>query len=126
MKFKSSLINVKKSCPLDKDELGSNSWSLLHTMAAYYPEKASKSEEKDMIQFISLFSKFYPCPECALEMQKDIKLDPPKADSKKSFSTWLCNLHNKVNTRLNKPLFDCNKLDERWLTGPEDGSCDPT
>lgn len=26
-----------------------------------------------------------------------------------------CRMHNEVNSRLNKPLFDCSRVDERWL-----------
>ena len=36
----------------------------------------------------------------------------------------MCELHNEVNDRLGKPQFDCDKVDERWRTGPADGSCD--
>ena len=40
------------------------------------------------------------------------------------FSRWMCELHNEVNQRLDKRTFDCSKVDERWLEGWKDGSCD--
>lgn len=57
-------------CPLDKDELGRSSWALLHTMAAYYPDKPSKTQEKEMSAFLKIFAKYYPCEHCAQDFQK--------------------------------------------------------
>ena len=37
---------------------------------------------------------------------------------------WMCETHNEVNERLGKPAFDCFKVNERWLDGWKDGSCD--
>lgn len=39
--------------------------SVLHTMAAYYPDKPEKSVRKDMAEFVRLFARFYPCHVCA-------------------------------------------------------------
>ena len=34
-------------------------------MAAYYPEQPSVEEQEDMKSFMTTFSKFYPCKDCA-------------------------------------------------------------
>jgi hypothetical protein len=31
-----------EGCPVDKDELGSSTWNLLHTLAAYYPDEPTE------------------------------------------------------------------------------------
>jgi len=111
-------------CPLDKDELGRSTWNFLHTMAAYYPEQPSKQEEKQMSQFIRLFSKFYPCDYCATHLRDRLKTDIPDTTSNSALSVWFCKVHNEVNERLGKPIFDCSKVLERWKDGWKDGSCD--
>ncbi|GFT69549.1 FAD-linked sulfhydryl oxidase ALR [Nephila pilipes] len=117
-------VEKAKECPLDREELGRSTWSFLHTMAAYFPEKPSKDQQNDMKNFIGLFSKFYPCKECAEDFREEISTDPPATSSRFDLSQWMCKAHNNVNRKLGKPLFDCSSVDERWLHGWKDGSCD--
>lgn len=110
-------------CPLDRNSLGRNTWSLLHTIAAKYPMRPSSQDKADMSEFIRLISILYPCSYCAKEFRDDINKMPPKLESRTALALWFCQMHNKVNEKLNKPQFDCSKVDERWRTGWKDGSC---
>ena len=53
-----------------------------------------------------------------------LEVDPPDVKDRVRFSRWMCGMHNDVNKRLGKRTFDCSKIDERWLDGWKDGSCD--
>ena len=113
-----------RECPLDRAELGRNSWSVLHTMAAYYPTRPTLAQQHAMSEFMSGFSRFYPCATCRSHLVHDLRHHPPRTESRAAFSLWMCDLHNRVNKRLGKKLFDCKLVDQRWRTGPPDKSCD--
>ncbi|KAL7291150.1 hypothetical protein TKK_0015067 [Trichogramma kaykai] len=115
---------ARKDCPLDRDELGSNTWSFLHTMASHYPDNPSTEQRKDMKTFFHLLSQFYPCNVCAEDLRDQLKRSPPKTDSQSTLSQWLCAIHNEINVKLGKPQFDCKLVNERWRDGWKDGSCD--
>ena len=37
-----------------------------------------------------------------------MKEKPPPTNSRLEFEVWLCERHNEVNIRLDKPLFNCS------------------
>jgi FAD-linked sulfhydryl oxidase len=113
-------------CPPDVEQLGRASWTLLHSIAATYPERPSVQQQQDTSTFISSFSRLYPCHWCATDFQSWMKTSggAPKVSSRQEFGQWLCEAHNEVNKKLGKSTFDCSKWEERWRTGWKDGRCD--
>eukprot|EP00741_Cyanophora_paradoxa_P010649 tig00020537_g10292.t1 len=106
--------NAGPAEPPDAADIGRASWTLLHSIAAYYPEQPSEQEQQDMRTFMRLFAKFYPCGVCAEDMRKDVAANPPQTASRTAFEMWMCELHNRVNQKLGKPLIDCARVLQRW------------
>ena len=105
-----------RACPPTREEIGSSTWSLLHSMAAWYPTSPSTEDKQHMSGFMHALARFYPCTWCAADFQQNIELSPPQTESREDLCLWLCEQHNHVNQKLGKPLFKCTmeKLDERW------------
>lgn len=115
---------TENDCPADVETLGRHSWTLLHSIAATYPTAPTASQQADVVGFVGLFSRLYPCWVCADDFQTYMRKDPVRAGSRGEFGMWLCNAHNDVNRKLGKPVFDCARWEERWRTGWKDGRCD--
>ena len=111
-------------CPLDREELGRHTWGYLHTMAAYWLERPTRSEQSSMNTFVKTFSHTYPCEDCAYALREWMVDNPPRTANNLELSKWFCEAHNEVNERLGKKQFDCNLVLKRWKDGWDDGSCD--
>lgn len=103
--------------PESRGELGKGTWTLLHIMAATYPVAPTPEVIQDHKIFFQLLPRIYPCPDCRVHMRKMFHELPPQLNSRSEFMAWICEAHNRVNRRLNKPVFDCSKHDERWDCG---------
>lgn len=57
----------RNNCPADVKTLGRHTWTLLHTMAAYYPEKPEPKQKESMKSFFQSFSENYPCWFCKVK-----------------------------------------------------------
>lgn len=100
-----------------KAQLGNAAWKLFHTILARYPDKPSKQEQATLKQYINLFAQVYPCGDCARHFRKLLNKYPPQTLSRKNAALWGCDIHNKVNTRLNKPIYDCTNILEDYDCG---------
>uniref|UniRef100_A0A0N4ZLU4 Sulfhydryl oxidase n=1 Tax=Parastrongyloides trichosuri TaxID=131310 RepID=A0A0N4ZLU4_PARTI len=114
---------INNNCPVDKDELGRSTWKLLHTISVYYPDKPSDKNKEDVKKTIESLAEVYPCNHCAEDFRKDIKENPIKLESRNELANWMCEVHNRVNEKIGKDIFDCSKVYERWYDGWKDGSC---
>ena len=112
-------------CPPDYFELGSHTWTFLHSMASYFPSKPSQEAQGHAKALMKAVSKVYPCESCAQHLEQYIQeKGEPDASSRQALEQWMCSYHNSVNRLLGKTEFDCSRVRERWHDGPADGSCD--
>ncbi|KAE9399437.1 FAD-dependent thiol oxidase [Gymnopus androsaceus JB14] len=115
-------------CPPNSSQLGSATWTFLHTTAAYYPSNPSPTQRANMLSLLYSLPMLYPCRDCAEDFGRDIEAHKPTSAvrSREDLSRWLCERHNEVNMKLGKEIWECGigKMDERWKDGPADGRCD--
>jgi FAD-linked sulfhydryl oxidase len=109
-------------CPPSSASLGNSSWTLLHTMAAWYPDKPTTEDRSYITGFMNALARFYPCPWCAKDFRHNIEEKPVQTSSREALCTWLCEQHNIVNQKLGKPQYACDikTLDERWRKSSKD------
>lgn len=100
-----------------KAALGNSAWHLLHTVLARYPEKPDQQQKATLRQYIQLFAQVYPCGDCARHFQGLLQKYPPQVSSRKTAALWGCHVHNKVNERLQKPIYDCLNILEDYDCG---------
>ena len=107
------------ACPPDRDELGRNTWALLHSAAAHYPDAPAEAERAHARAFVHALGALYPCSWCANDFREAVEESPPPLHSREGFSVWMCEMHNRVNEKLGKPLWPCDiaSLDLRWRRG---------
>ncbi|KAI8920165.1 ERV/ALR sulfhydryl oxidase domain-containing protein, partial [Powellomyces hirtus] len=98
-------------------ELGRSAWRVLHTMAGKFPTEPNLDEQQAMQDFIYLFARLYPCGDCARHFKTVLEEHPPIVTSRTTITQWACDVHNVVNKRLHKPIFDCAKVLELWKCG---------
>jgi len=104
--------------PPDVIDIGRATWTLLHTMAAYYPDQPTPQQQQSMAGFVAALGDHYPCHECRAHLRKDLERHPPDVSNAAAMSAWACGLHNRVNVYLGKPEFDCGLALQRWRDGP--------
>jgi len=104
-----------------KAELGRAAWKVLHTTFARFPDKPSAEESQALKQYIHLFQRLYPCGECATHFGELLLKFPPQTSSRSAAAAWGCHVHNEVNKKLDKPLFDCSNIGDFYDCGCADG-----
>lgn len=59
--------------PVTKEELGRATWVFLHTLAAQFPERPTRQQQKDARQLVDSLTRIYPCADCAKHFQEIVK-----------------------------------------------------
>jgi len=86
-------------------------------MMARFPEAPSADDSLALKTYVQLFARLYPCGDCAAHFQKLLAKYPPQVSGRNAAAGWACFVHNEVNTRLQKPLFDCSKIGDFYDCG---------
>ena len=100
-----------------KEKLGRASWSYFHTLLARYPENPTPEAQKKLREFLYLYAELYPCGECSYHFVKMLEKHPPQVSGRKAAAMWGCDIHNRVNEYLKKPIYDCSNILEDYDCG---------
>ncbi|KAF2090773.1 sulfhydryl oxidase [Saccharata proteae CBS 121410] len=103
-----------------KAELGRAAWKVLHTTFARFPDKPTRDESLALQSYIHLFQRLYPCGECSEHFSKILEKFPPQVSSRSAAAAWGCHVHNEVNKRLEKEIFDCSQIGDFYDCGCAD------
>jgi len=84
---------------------GPSLWHTLHTISFNYPIKPSKEQKNFYKDFFTNLKNVLPCKYCrdnyVLNLKK-YKINSKVLKNRESFSRWVYNLHEHINTNLNK------------------------
>ena len=93
-----------------KNRLGRSTWNFLHVLANGYPNVPTKRDKLLMRNFLDTLTEIYPCKLCAVHMKSMFAKNPYKMNTRNEFKMYLCKIHNIVNKRLGKDIYEC-KID---------------
>ena len=85
-------------------------WHYLHTMSFNYPVKPSAEDKKHYRKFIDLLQYVLPCGKCRENLKKNFKKLPLTNEvmaSRHTFSRYVYDLHELINTMLKKKSKAC-------------------
>lgn len=85
-------------------------WMTLHSISTSYPEAPTIAEKQLVGSWLEMFRDTITCPHCRehfTEIHKNYKrLFPNFLDSRQNLSIFVFRVHNTVNRRLKKPIYD--------------------
>jgi hypothetical protein len=95
---------------LDPKIWGPHYWFFLHTIAMSYPIHPNAVTKKKYYDFVQNIPLFIPVESMSGEFSKLLDQYPvqPYLDNKESFIRWMWFIHNKINTKLEKPQISLN------------------
>ena len=84
---------------------GPPDWLFIHTLSFNYPVEPTKEDKKHYKDFIENLKYVLPCKHCRINLKKNLKEKPLTDEdlkNRKTFSTYIYELHELINTMLNK------------------------
>lgn len=91
---------------MSKQEWGNITWLLFHTLAEKVNETNFEKNRDTILSVIIQITNILPCPHCAEDGSSILRtINYPNVKTKDNLKKLLFIFHNKVNLKLNKPLF---------------------
>ena len=87
---------------------GPSLWHTLHTMSFKYPVKPSELDKTNYMNFIYSMEHVLPCRYCRENFKKNLKstkFNKSKMKNRDTFSKYVYDLHNHINSMLGKKTY---------------------
>ena len=97
-------------------------WSVIHMSCLSAGKNISDEKAGAMTQFFDSMPAILPCRQCGKHLHENLQLLP--FDREDPFR-WSVDLHNLVNSQLNKPEVDYDKAFRYWSTKCSGGPTKP-
>ena len=89
-----------------KQQWGSSTWFMLHSLAEKIRDEHFVHQKDFLVGLLFKVCQVLPCPSCSAHCSQYIsKLKTNSIISKVDYISYLNNIHNNVNRRLNKPTL---------------------
>ena len=100
---------------MKKSVWGPYIWTFLHCLTIRIKPEHFQSEKNVLISYIERICDNLPCPSCAMHAIQTLKkLKLKNVKKKDDLIECIYKMHNEVNIRLKKPIFDKSKLHETY------------
>lgn len=100
---------------ISKEIWGNNIWYLFHTLAHKIKEDKFEFHKQNIFFVIKTICNTLPCPDCSKDAVSMLnKVDFNTIKNKSDLKMFLFNFHNAVNSKLNKPKFNYEHLDNKY------------
>ena len=95
---------------------GPAGWKFLHSLTFAYPNSPTLEQQRSADLFFSSMANLLPCDACQEHYREEIARHPADTRSQATLSAWLVDLHNRVNARLNKPIFSYAQAAQQYTS----------
>ena len=107
--YSSSYYNPKN---ITCESLGVDTWALLHSVAAIYPNYPNETEKESLKDFFDGLIYFYPSK--SELMDEILKEHPLEYSNREELVYYMCQIHNILNKKLGKKKFSCKEAFNVW------------
>lgn len=102
---------------LNPEVWGPHYWHFLHTVAFHYPYYPNSQTKRKFYDFVHSIPLFIPVKGMSEDFAQLLDEYPvtPYLDSRDSFVRWMHFIHNKINTKLEKPEISLHEFFRRYF-----------
>ena len=105
---------------IDQDSWGPSGWKFMHYVALKYPKEPSENDKKNYFNFYNNLQFILPCTKCAEHYKENLQLLSLEKSLENNIELfkWTVDIHNLVNTKLNKPNITYEEAIKLYLDNP--------